>query len=121
MKLFYTLSFLIFGSVAFGQTETYVLKKENINKKGKQKISVDKSGIKNGVSEYYNTKGKLDSTVTYKDGKLNGLKTFFYTEDDIFYSDYVNDSLIRQRILSKSGLVKYESPYDTSQVPATTF
>lgn len=123
MKTLYFILFLLFCKNSFGQisqSDNYILK-EKYTTKGKQIISYNKAGLKDGVSKYYNNVGYQDSAVTYKNGKRNGLKTFYYAANDIMLFEYKNNRIIRQVILDSNQNVKYESPLNINKIGKTTF
>ena len=102
-------------------TSTFSQIKYHDKGKGKEKTIAKPYGFKNGESLFYADDGKLDSSVSLKNGKLNGLTKVYYSDDDIFYFEYKNDSLVSHRIYDSTHKLKYESPLNLNPIPKTTF
>lgn len=113
---------------AIGNSQAQILKTDpqhekykDSSSKGKQIISYNSKRLKDGVSKFYNAAGKLDSTVTFKNNVREGLKTFFYTENDIVLFVYKNNRVIKHTIIDSNNNIKYASPLDISKIGKTTF
>jgi hypothetical protein len=78
-------------------------------------------GLKNGEFIYYASDGSVDSSITFKKGKLDGLKKIYFSDNDIFYFDYKNNKLLSHKIYDSINQVKYISPIDIKRIPKTTF
>jgi hypothetical protein len=121
IKYFFTTLYLFFGYYSFSQQGSYKSNKYYSSGGIKEKISLNNLGVKDGISFFYSENGHLDSTVTLRNGKINGLKKIFNIDGDIVFMDYNEDSLIRHRVYSKFSELKYESPLNLKRIPKTTF
>ena len=81
-------------------------------------LSLDSHGVKNGLSFYFNGYGFLDSSLTFSNGILEGLKKIYYdNETDVF--EYKNGNLIKRFIYDSLNNLKYETPLDIKKIGIT--
>jgi hypothetical protein len=121
IKLFFTILYLSFGYYSFSQKGDHNNNTYYSSGNIKEKVSLNQLGVKNGKAFFYSENGYLDSTVIFKNGKINGLKKIFHIDGDVIFMDYSEDSLIRHRVYNKFNKLKYESPLNLKRVPRTTF
>ena len=120
MKICITVLLFFLSVSVCAQTGDTMLIKYYENGNIKEKISINQKGLKNGESFYYSEEGILDSSASYKNGKLDGLTIVYYAEDDIFHFNYRNNSLISHKIYDSNHKLKYESPLSLKSIPKTT-
>ncbi len=82
---------------------------------------LNNKGLKDGEFIYCSEDGKIDSSITFKNGRLDGLKIIYYFEDDIFYFNYQNNKLQSHKIYDSKNRLKYKSPLDIQAIPKTNF
>lgn len=87
----------------------------------KEILSLNKDSIKNGISFHFNEDGYLDSSVEYKNGKLNGIKNKYYPDYGIYSYEYRNDTLIYHKVYDTLGELKYQTPLDLAKIGKTTY
>lgn len=87
----------------------------------KDSINLNKSGTKEGKCFYFGEDGSLDSTVTFKNDKRNGLTSKFYGEYGTYTYEYKEDQLIEQKNYDTSNMLIYKSPLDITSLPKTTY
>ena len=121
MKIYTTFLAFFVGAYVCAQTGDSIIIKYHGNGNIKQKISINQQRFKNGESLYYSEGGTLDSSVSFRKGKLYGLTKVYYSQDDIFHFNYRNDSLISHKIYDSTHNLKYESPLSLESIPNTTF
>ena len=121
MKLLIAFSAFFITLCSKAQTNDSALIKHYPNGTIKEIGYQDKNGLKTGEFKYYSDNGNLDSSSMFKNGKLNGVTKVFYSEDDIFYFEYQNNSLISHKIYDSLGKLKYESPLPYKSIPKTKF
>ena len=91
------------------------------NGKKKDSITLNADKQKNGKCFYYDNDGGLDSTVTFKNGRRNGLKNKYFGEYGVYTYNFFNDSLIEERIYDTLNRLMYIAPLDVKSLPKTTF
>ncbi|MBS0646470.1 MAG: hypothetical protein JSR97_07755 [Verrucomicrobia bacterium] len=79
----------------------------------KELISLNSESIKEGLTTFYDSTGRIDSTENYLDGKLNGIKTFYGLDRKIEYH-FENDTLYSLHLFDTLENLKYQSPINTS-------
>ena len=79
------------------------------NKTIKAKLSYNLKGEKEGKSYYYNRAGNLDSTITFRNNKRNGLTQIFY--DGLTRNcEYSNDSLLSEKTYDSDNNLMFLAP-----------
>ena len=81
-------------------------------------LSLDSREIKNGQSFFFNEYGFLDSSLTFSNGTLEGLKKIYYDNETDVY-EYKNGSLIKHFVYDSLNVLKYETPLDIKKVGIT--
>jgi hypothetical protein len=81
-------------------------------------LSINSRGIKNGESFYFNEYGFLDSSLTFSNGTLDGLKKIYYDNETDVYN-YKNGSLIKHFVYDSINFLKYETPLDIKKIGIT--
>jgi hypothetical protein len=117
-----TISFLIICCL-FSCNQTIIVKEtgntliKNLYPNGiiKEIISLNSHDIKNGESFYFDEKGKMDSSVTFLNGKRNGIKNKYFSADGIYQSQYINDTIVCKKIYDSLGVLAYVDPLDVNQ------
>lgn len=87
----------------------------------KDSITLNADSLKNGKCFYFDNAGNLDSTVTFLNGKHNGLKSKFFGENGVYTYDYVNDTLIEEKDYDSLKRIIYIAPLDVNNLPKTTY
>ena len=77
----------------------------------KELVALSYDGIKDGLTTFYDSTGRIDSTENYLKGKLNGIKTFYGLDRKIEYR-FENDTLYSMYLFDTLGNLKYQSPID---------
>lgn len=124
---FILLYFILFFCLAqcrdISKSET-VIRREAYYPDGKIKevAILNSDSLKNGESSYFSKEGHLDSTVTFKLGIRDGMKKIFYDNEYGTYTYlYKSDSLVLFRLYDSSNQLRYEEPFDVTNIPPTTF
>jgi hypothetical protein len=81
-------------------------------------LSIDSRGIKNGQSFFFNEYGFLDSSLTFSNGTLEGLKKIYYDNETDVY-EYKKGSLIKHFVYDSLNVLKYETPLDIKKIGVT--
>ena len=81
-------------------------------------LSLNNKNLKNGECFYFNKNGFLDSSVTFSDGILQGMKRDFYN-DGSGIDKYDNGSLISHSVYDSSNILIYKTPLDIKTVGKT--
>ena len=121
MKTILTLLTILIWTTAYSQTKDSSASNYYPSGQVKERGELNKSGFKNGEFIYYAANGNIDSSITFKNGKLNGLKKIYYSQDDIFYFDYHNNKLVDHKIYDSAGNLKYHSPLKKRNIPKTKY
>ena len=81
-------------------------------------VSLNSENFKNGECFYFNEYGFLDSSMTFSNGILQGLKRIFYeNETDIF--KYNKGRLISFSVYDSSNVLEYQTPLNIAKVGKT--
>ena len=91
------------------------------NGKLKDSITLNADSLKNGKCFYFDNEGDLDSTVTFLNGKHNGLKSKFFGEYGVYTYNYINDTLVEERNYDTLNRLVYVAPLDVKGLPKTTY
>jgi hypothetical protein len=83
----------------------------------KEIISLNKDSVRNGESFYFDENGKMDSSVTFLNGKYNGIKNKYFSEYGIYEYDYINDTAVSKKIYDTLGVLVSIEPLDISKFP----
>ena len=121
MKIILTLVTIILWTPNFAQTKDSLTRIYYSNGQVKEKVESYQVGLKDGEFIFYGSDGNVDSSITFKNGKLTGLKKIYYSVDDIFYFNFHNNKLRNHKIYDSANHLKYESPLDIKHIPKTTF
>jgi len=121
MKPLFILIAIIISRDNFAQTTDSLTKSYYSSGQLKSIGRFTNKGLKNGEFIYYSEEGKIDSSITFKNGRLNGLKIIYYFDDDIFHFNYQNNKLLSHTIYDSTNQLKYKSPLDIHNIPKTTF
>src|SRR6185312_8223913 len=81
-------------------------------------LSLNEKNIKNGECFYFNEYGFLDSSVTFSNGTLKGLKRIYYVNETDTY-EYDNGNLISHCIYDSLNALKYKTPLDIKKIGIT--
>jgi len=98
-----------------------VIKSYYDNGKLKDSITLNTDSLKNGKCFYFDDEGDLDSTVTFLNGKRNGLKSKFFGEYGVYTYNYINDTLFEERNYDTLNRLIYIAPLDVNNLPKTTY
>ena len=121
MKIILIIVIILIYASSFAQTKDRLVTTYYPTGQVKLKGKLNKVGLKNGEFIYYAPDGSIDSSITFKNGKLDGLKKIYYYANDIFYFDYQDGKFLSHKIYDSSKQLKYESPLDIKHFPKTTF
>ncbi len=81
----------------------------------KELILLNSDSIKDGLTTFYDSTGRIDSTENYLKGTLNGIKTFYGSDRKIEFH-FENDTLYSIELFDTLGNLKYQSPVDPKLV-----
>ena len=81
-------------------------------------LSVNSSNIRNGECFYFGETGFLDSSVTFSNDILEGLKKIFYDVETYTY-EYHNGHLIKSCVYDSLNVLKYQTPLDIKKIGKT--
>jgi len=81
----------------------------------KELISLNRDSVKDGLTTFYDSLGKIDSTENYQNGILNGIKTFYGLDRKIEYY-FITGALYSLKVFDTLGNLKYQSPVDPTLV-----
>lgn len=81
-------------------------------------LSLKSDTIKNGECFYFNEYGFLDSSVTFSNNILQGLKRIYYDNETDTY-DYSNGRLISHCVYDSLNDLVYKTPLDINKVGKT--
>ena len=87
----------------------------------KEILTLNKDSVKDGISFYFDEDGFMDSSVEYKNGKLNGIKNKYYADYGIYSYEYKNDTLICHKVYDTLNELKYQTPLDIKNIGKTKF
>jgi hypothetical protein len=83
-------------------------------------IAYNKDGLKDSLSNYYDTIGNIDSTINYANGKLDGIATTYYG-DRTEVRLYKADILLNLSIYDAENVLEYKMPLDTTLIKKARF
>ena len=125
MRLLFAYSFLYFLLTSCNhpksEDKNIVLRTFYSTARVKQIISLNKDSVKDGISFYFDEDGYIDSSVEYKNGKLNGIKNKYYKDYGIYSYEYKNDILIYHKVFDTLNVLKYQTPLDVKNIGKTKF
>ena len=121
MKTILILIAIIISGNNFAQTNDSLIKRYYSSGQLKSTGRLTSKGLKDGEFIYYSKEGKIDSSITFKNGRLDGLKVIYYSPDDIFNFSYQNNQLQSHTIYDSTNHLKYKSPLNIDNIPKTTF
>ena len=67
---------------------------------------------------FFNEYGFLDSSLTFSNGTLEGLKKIYYDNETYVYK-YKNGSLIKHFVYDSLNVLRYETPLDIKKIGIT--
>ena len=96
-------------------SDTHIYQKTNYsNGQLKEVTSFNQDSVKDGLTIFYDSLGKIDSTENYLIGKLNS-KTFYGLDRKIEYH-FQDDTLYSLKLFDTLGKLNYQSPIDPTLV-----
>ena len=84
----------------------------------KRILSLNPKGFKNGESFYFNEYGFLDSSVTFRNDILDGIKKIFY-DAEIYTYQYDKGNLLSHSVYDSLNMLLYKTPLDINKVGKT--
>jgi len=81
-------------------------------------LSLNSKGNQNGQSFYFNEYGFLDSTVTFSNGIIDGIKKIFYDAQIDTY-EYEKGNLLSHSVYDSLNKLLYKTPLDITKVGKT--
>ncbi|MBN8835644.1 MAG: hypothetical protein J0I09_00140 [Sphingobacteriia bacterium] len=125
MRLFSFYSFIYFFLTSCTQpnndNKNIIIKTFYSTARVKEIISLNNDSLKDGISFYFNKGGYIDSSVEYKNGKLNGVKNKYYADYGIYSYEYKDDRLIYYKVYDTLNKLKYQTPLDIKSIGKTKY
>lgn len=122
MKLRLTAIVYIFCLTNCNQADIRVIKKKTFYANGKIKnvLSLTPDSIKDGECIYFDEYENKDSSVTFSNGILDGLKQV-YSKYGHYTDVYKNGILINHKEYDSLNVLKYETPLNINNLSKTTY
>ncbi|MDI3319850.1 toxin-antitoxin system YwqK family antitoxin [Pinibacter soli] len=121
MKIILTLIASIVIVAAFSQTKDRLVETFYPDGTLKERGYTNTEGLKNGVFMYYAEDGFLDSSITFKNGKLNGPKNVYSVNHAMFTSEFFNGRLVSQTVFDSLNNITFKYPLQLKDKPKTTY
>ena len=100
--------------------KTITTKEYYSNGKIKNSSEMSADSILNGLTTWFDSLGTKVGEQLYLNGKLNGLTKSFYGNGQIAKeTEYVNDSIVKEKEFNIDGSFLYQYPIDTKDIGAT--
>jgi hypothetical protein len=100
--------------------KTITTKEYYSNGKVKSSSEMSADSILNGLTIWFDSLGTKFGEQLYSNGKLNGLTKSFYDNGQVAKeTEYLNDSIVKEKEFNIDGSFLYQYPIDTKDIGAT--
>ena len=89
--------------------------------KVKSIISLNSDSVKNGECFYFDEDGYIDSSVTFLNGTLDGLRKLYYADYGIYTYEYKKGLLSKSKFYDTLNILRYETPLDLKSIAKMTY
>ncbi len=77
--------------------------------------------VKNGECFYFDEDGNIDSSVTFLNGKLDGVRKLYHLSYGTYTYEYKNGLLSKYKFYDTLDILRYESPLNLKSIAKTTY